>query len=434
MERVELAVLAGDAALLGRLLDELLAAQGAEARPRAVDRSVSGESLLTALHLSCLVGDAALVRAVLLRQPDLLALDAKQRLPLHCAAEVGFGGALGALVEAMEAWRAGTVGRALGVTDGRGLTALELCCGSPEALALLVAHARSPAVLLAPSLLRRAVLGRAGAECVRVLTAAASVGAGGREPLRAALSAADAAGKTLLIHAAEKGCLDSVKLLVELGADAAACDAEGQNLMHWATFLGHDDIVAWIQTSAEVAGVAHALASARDLSGRVPADYAEGLALAAADWDRLPAPADDAALLSPLSPHMAKLARGPEDAAARAGPVSMQPGEAAHSREAGAEAEQVHEGKLQAEAEGKPEPQQDDDDERRQGGEWKSGAEDERDFRSPLVAEAAAPEPPNLLRPLAAHRGQKLWRLDRDELDAAMAADIHALELLTVRD
>jgi cobalamin biosynthesis protein CobT len=176
----------------------------------------------------------------------------------------------------------------------------------------------------------------------------------------------------------------------------------------------------------------------------VPADYdyAAGLALAAPDWDRLPAPADDAALHSPLSPHMAKLVRGAEETSrAQAGAEPARTRTQTHEHQH----DELEQKKPEPEQKHAPEHSDDDIDEGRdqddeeedeeddETRECRSGAADEYEDRAPLVAEAAAPEPPNLIKPFAAHRGPKPWRQDRDELDAAIAADMHELKLLTVR-
>ena len=54
-----------------------------------VDKSAAGETGMSLLHVACVGESPEIVNMVLARGPDLLKLDAKQRLALHCAAAKG---------------------------------------------------------------------------------------------------------------------------------------------------------------------------------------------------------------------------------------------------------------------------------------------------------------------------------------------------------
>ena len=49
----------------------------------------------------------------------------------------------------------------------------------------------------------------------------------------------DKVGQTALMHAAERGRPDMVRLLLEHNADVYACDEDGNNALHWAVRGGY---------------------------------------------------------------------------------------------------------------------------------------------------------------------------------------------------
>ena len=114
------ALLAGDLPTIV----SLLSSGGSAIRDRVnrVDRQ-SGES---PFHLACLQGSAGAVRAMIAAGANLINEDGTFRQPLHCAAESGDAQTVRALVDAQEAWRAGTTGKLMRMVDKRGLTPVHI--------------------------------------------------------------------------------------------------------------------------------------------------------------------------------------------------------------------------------------------------------------------------------------------------------------------
>jgi ankyrin repeat protein len=310
LSAVESALLARDCVGLGAALSALCSPEAGDGRARAVDRVLSRESGQAAIHVSCLVGDPAGVRAVLERGPDLFKLDGKQRAAIHCAAEGGDAEVVGLVLDALERQCAGWASKSVALRDGRNLTPLHLACGHPGALARLCAAARAPEalVLAHKGLVRRAVGSPNGAECLRLLLAAREGMPLPPKDAANVLDEADAAGKVPLMVAVEAGSLEAARLLLDAGACATRRDADGQNVLHWAYLLGHREIASMLKARDAT------LAEVRDIQGRVPRDLiAEEADEEVDDGEDTPEeePGEDAARAPVLAPFPAPGGAGP---------------------------------------------------------------------------------------------------------------------------
>ncbi|CAK8996924.1 Putative ZDHHC-type palmitoyltransferase 5 (Zinc finger DHHC domain-containing protein 5), partial [Durusdinium trenchii] len=223
---------------------------------------------MTPLHVSCLTGSCAVVEAILELEPDLVAMDGKSRTPLHCAVEGRALDVVERVCAALDAKR--WASKALGLRDSRELTPLHLACGQPEIMAHLLS-CMEPGVKehlhdRFARLLRRVLVHPNSHETLQVLT-----NEGIQRPGKALLDDTDPeTGKTLLIHACEHGCLAAARLLLELGADPSVCDNEGQNVLHWACFLGHKDFQNWLLALP----CAEDLQDVKDKTGKKPHETA----------------------------------------------------------------------------------------------------------------------------------------------------------------
>jgi len=75
------------------------------------------------------------------------------------------------------------------------------------------------------------------------------------------VNAVDKDGRTPLHYAAEGGCAEAVKKLLELGADVYAIDSRGQTALHYAVKSLNKDVVEL---------VLHAGVNAKDAHGETP--------------------------------------------------------------------------------------------------------------------------------------------------------------------
>ncbi|GBG33196.1 Serine/threonine-protein phosphatase 6 regulatory ankyrin repeat subunit B [Hondaea fermentalgiana] len=264
---------------------------------RFVNRAINDHTGMSPLHVACMSGKESSVRAILKLHPDLCALDNKGRMPLHCAAESKSATAVSVLLAALEErdWAA----RSLGSRDERGLTPLHLSGGSPAVLRVLASckNARTD-LWKTPGLLRHLITSPNSAQSLRIVLGESPESADHQEIVPALtdlLNERDTgSGKSLFLIACEHGCAETCELLVARGADPLVCDNDGQNGLHWACLLGHDDVRDWLRTMTFAA----TLDAQRDASGRTPQEWVHESTI----FDAVGPPPVPAQGVSPRSP------------------------------------------------------------------------------------------------------------------------------------
>ncbi|WP_127520539.1 ankyrin repeat domain-containing protein [Mesorhizobium sp. Z1-4] len=188
------------------------------------------------LHLAAHNGDAAAIRALAAAGAELDARDASGRTPAHVAAFASNDDALRALAEA---------GADMNALDNRAYDVVTIAAvaDDPELMSLAIARGNRADLITSPydgtALIAAAHLGHA--EVVRRLIAAG-----------APLDHVNNLGWTALIEAVILGNggpdhIDTVRALVEAGADAAIADRDGTTPLQHAQRRGHSEIAEIIE-------------------------------------------------------------------------------------------------------------------------------------------------------------------------------------------
>jgi len=227
--------------------------------PQEVNRCLTGETGLAALHIACLAGKLEVTKVLLEHNADLSLMDAKMRSPLHCAVEGGNLSVTQCVLEKLSEkdW----AGKMALFRDRRELTPLHLACGNPSLFATIAQYVPRERVS-EKEIVHRCVSCEGGFECIKLML-----------PLtdQSAVEELADTKTSLMIKATELGCIETVQLLMELGADVHVCDEDEQNALHWACMLGHQDIVEFL-LARDASGQ---LAAKVDCHGKSPMDYLE---------------------------------------------------------------------------------------------------------------------------------------------------------------
>uniref|UniRef100_A0A7S2SQV8 Uncharacterized protein n=1 Tax=Mucochytrium quahogii TaxID=96639 RepID=A0A7S2SQV8_9STRA len=269
LESLEQAILGDDVLLVVKILDKLKVKQKEAERMMGaysnfINRPFNENVGMNALHLACQTGNSLIIAKVLSHNPDLVKMDGKLRLPIHCACESGKLDAVKRLVEKLD--EKNYTSKVILMKDKRNLTPLHVSCKNPEMLKLLAGYARFPQdVWNCDGLLRTIVLSPNGFTLLHALHETCDGENVDKTFLNKRYGDDE---RTLFIMTCEAGCEKTARLLLKLGADPTLTDTEGQNGMHWACCLGHDDLIEWLSTLLD-----GALASCKDENGKIPSDY-----------------------------------------------------------------------------------------------------------------------------------------------------------------
>lgn len=216
----------------------VIAAMLTAAAPAWAQTAPSAAEIATyqGLHLAAHNGDAAAIRAFAADGAELDARDASGRTPAHVAAFASNDDALRALAEA---------GADMNALDSRAYDVVTIAAvaDDPELMSLAIKHGNRADLITSPydgtALIAAAHLGHA--EVVRRLIAAG-----------APLDHVNNLGWTALIEAVILGNggpdhIDTVRALVEAGADAAIADRDGTTPLQHAQRRGYSEIAEIIE-------------------------------------------------------------------------------------------------------------------------------------------------------------------------------------------